>query len=89
MPKLRQTDQQRRELALAGAVARGAVYSGLKRDKDVAAALDISAPAYCRYKANSFRNADFSLFCRLARRLELTGEEVCKIVGVPYERKEP
>lgn len=84
MPKLRQTDQQRREVALAGAIARGAAYNGLKHDKDVAGSVGVTPASYCRYKANSFRNADFDLFCRLARRLGLTGEEVCRIVGVPY-----
>lgn len=87
MPKLRPTDQQRRERALAGALARGQAYNGLKFDKDVAAAIGVSAPAYCRYKANAFQNADFELFCRLARRIGLTGEEICKIVGIPLREE--
>lgn len=84
MPKLRVSDLRAQELAFVGAVARGAACSGLNTDLAVAAALDISRPAYSRYKANHFQNAKFSLFCRMARRLGLTGEEVCKIVGVPY-----
>lgn len=89
MPKLRQTDQQRRDAYIAGAVARGTAESGLKWDRAVAECLGIGGPAFCKHKANSFQGMQLGMFSKMARRLGLTGEEVCKIIGVPYREAAP
>ena len=85
MPKLRETDQQKRERFFLAAVERGKTQQGFRYDKDVAEALGMNKDSYSLYKRKAFQNLNFSLFCKMARLLKLTGREVCTIIGVPYE----
>lgn len=84
MPRLRMTEQQRRERALLGAVGRGKACAGLNTDKAVAEAISVAPCTYSRLKAGAFQGMDLGKFGQLARTLGLTGREVCEAVGVPY-----
>lgn len=84
MPKLRETEQQKREKALMVAIARSSAELGLSCDKEIAELLDISPQSYGQYKKKNFQTPGFELFCKMARRLKLTGPEVCAVIGVPY-----
>lgn len=85
MPKLRETEQQKREKALLVAVARSSTELGLYSDKEIAEFLGISPQSYYQYKKKRFQTPGFQLFCKMARTLHMTGREVCAAVGVPYE----
>lgn len=84
MPKLRETEQQKREKALLVAVARSSTELGLSCDKEIAEFLGISAQSYYQYKKKNFQTPGLLLFAKMARRLKMTGQEVCAVVGVPY-----
>lgn len=85
MPRPRLTEQQRRERALAGAIARAAAEEGLELDKDIAKVIGMTDKTYSYYKKKKFQNANLEQFGRLARNLRLTGREVCAAIGIPYE----
>lgn len=88
MPKLRETDQQKRERALMVAIARSAAEMDLENDKEMAELLGMSPQSYGQYKKKRFQTPGFLLFCKMARTLHMTGREVCAAVGVPYDGKE-
>lgn len=84
MPKLRQTEEQRRTTALREAVARGKASQGLTLDREVARALGISGSSFSQHQSKAFRNMHTDTFFRMARRLKFTGKELCAIAGIPY-----
>lgn len=84
MPKLRMTDQQKREKALAKATVRAQVDEELPRDQDVAERLGITPGAYAKRKLNPYRAYGFEEAGNMARKLKFTGRELCEICGVPY-----
>lgn len=88
MPKLRASEQQLRESALMCAVARACAANELSCDKDVADALGITARRYMYRKGQNFQGMPISEFGRMARRLRLTGREVCAALGVPFVEEE-
>lgn len=92
MPKLRMTEQQKlseqksnREKSLLRAVERGKAERDFKRDYMLAKELGMKPANYSRYKKNCFQNMNFSLFCKMARVVHMTGRELCDAVGIPYE----
>lgn len=89
MPKLRRTDQERREKALELAIARAKVQMDLPHDADIAAALGMSHGTYsCRKSRGLYRSFGLDKVSQLARGLRLTGPELCEIIGVPYAKEE-
>ena len=85
MPRPRMTEQQVRVKALIRAIARAQVDLDLPKDQDMAKALGITQSAYSKRKHEPYRGYGFDRASELARRLHLTGREVCEIIGVPYE----
>lgn len=81
----RETEQQKRERALLAAVARGKVQKGFDRDVDLAIAVGIAESTFCRYKKDGFQKMDLYRFGMMARKLGLSGREICAAVGVPFE----
>lgn len=81
----RTTPQQQREKALVGAIGRSLAEKGLHSDVDVAAYLGMLPQSYGNYRRKNFQTPGFLTFCKIARKLGLTGREVCAAVGVPYE----
>lgn len=81
----RTTAQQKREKALVGAIGRSAAEKGLHTDAEIAAYLGMLPQSYGRYRRENFQTKGFLTFCFIARRLGLTGREVCAAVGVPYD----
>lgn len=84
MPRPRMTEQQQREKALQRAVARAKVDMDLPRDQDVAQTIGMGQSAYSKRKQDLYRGFGFDRASQFARRLHLTGKEVCEIIGVPY-----
>lgn len=85
MPKLRMTDQQRREKALMRALEKAKFENDLKYDIDVANRLGVVPVTYLRRKKKSFQTTPLQDFALMARVLHFTGREVCEIIGVPYK----
>lgn len=84
MPRLRSTEQQRREKALRRAIARARVDLDLPLDNDLCAYLNIPSSTFSRIKREPYRGFGFERAGHLARSLHFTGREVCEIIGVPY-----
>lgn len=84
MPKLRLTEQQRREKALQRAIARARVDLDLLLDGDLCVYLHIPTSTYSRVKREPYRGFGFEKAGHLARELEFTDRELCEICGVPY-----
>lgn len=85
MSRPRLTDRQKQERALFAAVGRASGEMGLKMDCEIAALFGMGASTYSARKTNMFKRWGFEDASRLARTLHLTGEEVCRILGVPYK----
>lgn len=88
MPKLRRSLQQQREDNLMLAIERAKLEMGMQFDKDVAELIGMSPNTYSRYARKNFWLPGLDLFAKMARKLKFTGEEVCSIIGVPYEKEE-
>lgn len=84
MPKLRLTEQQRREKALQRAIARARVDLDLPLDGDLCVYLKIPTSTFSRVKREPYRGFGFEKAAHLARELEFTDRELCEICGVPY-----
>lgn len=84
MPRLRQTEAQKRRMAYEEAVARGMAHNGYKHDRDVAAALGLSKPGYSNFKATVLDRSTTQLFFHQMRLLGVTGRELCRIAGIPF-----
>jgi len=84
MPKLRMTEQQRRERVLVGAVARAMAEEDLHTDAQAGQFVGIPESSFWRYRRDKFQKIPFQQFCKMARRLNLTGWEVCAAIGIPY-----
>lgn len=78
------SEQERREKALMGIMAKHAAEMGLHTDKDVAELLGISPESYGQYKRKKFQTPGFLLFCKIVNKLQLDGREICTITGAPY-----
>lgn len=85
MPKLRLTEQQRREKALQRAIARARVDLDLPQDSDLCDYLNIPRSTYTRYKREPYHGFGFDQAAHLARALGFTGRELCEICGIPYK----
>lgn len=83
IPK-RVSEQERREKALMGTIAKHAAEMGLYEGKDIAAFLGMSPQSYGQYRKKKFQTPGFILFCFIARKFQMSGREVCAAVGVPY-----
>jgi hypothetical protein len=83
VPKLRPTELQRQQKAFEAALARASVEMNLKYDKDVASVVGVSPRMYSHYKADNFDGLTVDKLRQIIKRLELTGEEVCKFLGAP------
>lgn len=81
----RLTEQQKRELALKVAIARGKAREGIPYDFVLAKKLDVSTPTFARYRSEGFQKVKLHTFGLMCRTLKFTGREVCEILGVPYE----
>lgn len=88
MPRPRMTEQQRREKALELALARTRTELDLPMDKSLAAYVGMTDKNFSYYKSRRFQNLDLQRFANMARRLRMTGKEVCDILGVPYQQEE-
>lgn len=88
MPKLRPTGQQNRELILMCALARACAEGGLDSDREVADRIGITPRQFAYRKEQKFQGMSICDFGRMARRLHLTGREVCEALGVPYSEEE-
>lgn len=86
MPKLRKTDQEIREEELYLAIAQAKVKLNLPYDADLADLLGLSKAAYsCRKRRGLYQSFGLDKVSKLFRALHLTGRQVCRIVGIPYE----
>lgn len=85
MPRLKMTEQQKREKALQRAVSRARVDLDLDMDQDLATFLGLPPSTFARRKKELFRTFGFEEAVALARRLSFTPREICEIFGVPYE----
>ena len=83
----RVTPQQQRERALMGAIGRCLSERELTTDAEAAGFLGMEPYTFGRYRRMKFQTPGFLLFCNIARRLGMTGREVCAAVGVPYEEE--
>ena len=84
MPKMQMTEQQKRERALALAMARARVELNLPLDQDLCAHLGESKSTFSGRKKDPYRLFGWAEAGKLARKLKVTGKEVCDILGVPY-----
>lgn len=84
MPKLRMSERERRCKAMQKAVARIMIDRGMKYKKDVARAAGITEVRYNTISHGGFANMRYEEFCKLAA-LGMTGQEVCEVVGRPYQ----
>jgi hypothetical protein len=83
LPKPRPTELQRQQTAFKLALARVSVEKDLKYDMDVARTVGMSPRMYSHYKADNFDGLTVDKLRQIIKRLELTGEEVCKFLGAP------
>lgn len=83
--KAQETARDKREKALLLAVKRAKLDRHYEYDYEMADFLGLCSQSYSQYKKRAFQNMNFDLFCEMARKLKLTGREVCEAVGVPYE----
>lgn len=74
MPRPRLTEQQQRAMA----------DMDLPHDMDVAQVLGLGKTVYSKRKQDPYHGFGFDRASQLARQLQFTGREVCKIMGVPY-----
>lgn len=81
----RLTPQQRREKALAGAVSRAKTEMGFRTDTEIAVFLGMNPSTYSYYRRKNFQNMDIDMFGTIARKIGLTGREICAAMGVQYE----
>lgn len=88
MPKLRQTEQQRREKALLTTLAKAKIENDLAHDNDVANFLHMDVNTYRYRKRAAFQRTPLEDFARMARMLRFSGRDVCAMLGVPYEDME-
>lgn len=88
MPKLKMTEEQKRENMVQQAIARGKASQGFKFDAQIAEYLGVSRCFYSSHKAKCFNNMHVDLFFRLLRRLKVTDRELCAMAGIPYRPNE-
>lgn len=89
MPKLKMTNEQKRENALRQAMARGKASQGFKHDKQIAEALGMSRPNFSHHQLDGFKRMSTETFFRMVRRLQITDRELCTIAGIPYRPNDP
>lgn len=87
MPKVL-TPTKRQEIALSAAIERGKLTTGLHRDQDVAAKIELHQSTYSIMKKDGFRTMRLSTLRKMAQVLQLTPREVCDALGVPYRGRE-
>lgn len=88
MPKLRKTPQQLREIELKTAIDHGMHLNGIRNQTELAAVMGWSVAKACRLYRDAYQKMDFGEFCMLARRLKLTGRQLCQAAGVRYDDPE-
>lgn len=88
MPKLKMTEEQKRENIMRQAIARGKASQGIEYDMQIAESLGISPCCYSSHQAKCFKRMHVDLFFRLLRRLKVTDRELCAMAGIPYRPNE-
>ncbi|MDN0032606.1 hypothetical protein QVN85_06780 [Oscillibacter valericigenes] len=86
MPKLRDTPQQRRDKAFRGALDRGLSENEIT-DKVLADKLGVTNVTVSRWRGGQYPKMTLERFAELAARVGMTGQEVCRIIGVPYKEE--
>ena len=85
MPRLRESEEQKRKKAMLAAVESGKSRAGLKTDYEVAERLGMDRSTFSRHKASGFETMSFGDVGRMARFLKISGGELCKAAGVSGE----
>lgn len=88
MPKLRDTPQQRRDKAFRGALDRGRSENELT-DRQLADRIGVNCCTVSRWRHGGYPLMSLESFSSLAQKVGMTGQEVCRIIGVPYKAEEP
>ena len=83
MPKLRDTPQQRRDKAFRGALDRGLSEKEIT-DIALAEKLCVTNVTVSRWRSGRYGKMSLERFAELAAKVGMTGQEVCRIIGVPY-----
>ncbi len=83
MPALKMTTHERQAVAFREAFARGKASKQLD-DYQISDALQSSRTVISTYRREGPWNMSFQRFSSLAKKVGMTGREVCRIVGVPY-----
>lgn len=86
MPKLRKTDQQKRESAFWAAIAERAARKGLKTDAEIAATIGMSRSSYTRRKSDPYDRMSLGEAVRMNRALGITPAQCLEYMG--YTREE-
>lgn len=84
MPKLRLTEEQRRERALMLVIARARLDNGLKDEEEAADFLGVPHTSWYRQIKDPYHYWGLAKAAEKLRRLEVTDRELCEIFGVPY-----
>ena len=84
MPKLRDTPQQRKDKAFRGALDRGLSENEMT-DLVLADRLGVTSITISRWRNGKYKKMTLERFVQLAARVGMTGQEVCRIIGVPYK----
>lgn len=87
MPKLRDTPQQRRDKAFRGALDRGLSENEMT-DVELAGRMGVTNVTVSRWRGGQYPKMTLDRFAELVGRVGMTGQEVCRIIGVPYKEAE-
>lgn len=84
MPKLRDTPQQRKDKAFRSALDRGLSEKDMT-DIALAQRLGVTNVTVSRWRKGQYPKMTLERFAEVAARVGMTGREVCRIIGVPYQ----
>lgn len=85
MPKLRKTDQQKRETAFWAAIAERATRKGLKTDAEIASTIGMTPSSYTRRKADPYARMSLGEVVRMNRALGITPAQCLEYMGYTLE----
>lgn len=75
-------ERKAREQVMMQAVAYGKLNLGLDHDYQVAELLGITPGTYCTRRKTAFQYISVDDFCKMAKVLNFSKDEVCAIMGV-------